>query len=115
LISKLHGSRSNLSRHLKFHGIDALYRKDQINQLQEAIKRGKRSNQLLKRSREEDSKDITQQSVTVSKETHEKEIIRKFFKYLVETNLGFRAVEKKSFRRFLTFLDVPKAITTMSK
>jgi type II restriction/modification system DNA methylase subunit YeeA len=71
--------------------------------------------QLLKRSRQKDSKDITQQSVTASKETHEKEIIRKFFKYLVETNLTFRAVENKSFRRLLVLLDVPKAITTVSK
>jgi hypothetical protein len=99
LLSKLHGSRSNLNRHLRSHGIDiALYSKDQINQLREALKRGKRANQLLNRSKQEDSKDITQKLFTVSKQTQKKEIIREFFNYLLDTNLSFRAVENKSFR-----------------
>jgi hypothetical protein len=116
LMSKLHGSRSNLNRHLRSHGIDiALYSKDQITQLREALKRGKRTNQLLARSSQEDSKDITQHLVAASKQTQKKEIIREFFKYLLDTNMSFGAVENKSFRRFLTLLDAPKEITTMSR
>jgi hypothetical protein len=53
--------------------------------------------------------------VTASKETQKKEIIREFFKYLLDMNLSFRAVENKSFRRFLTLLEAPKEITTMSR
>jgi hypothetical protein len=116
LLSKLHGSRSNLNRHLRSHGIGiALYSKDQINRLREALKRGKRANQLLNRSKQEDSKDITQQLFTVSKQTQKKEIIRGFFRYRLDPNLSFRTVENKSFRRFLTLLDAPKEIATMSR
>jgi hypothetical protein len=69
----------------------------------------------LARSRQEDSKDITQHLVAASKQTQKKEIIREFFKYLLNTNLSFRAVEKRSFRRLLTLLDAPKEIMTTRK
>jgi hypothetical protein len=70
---------------------------------------------VLTRSRQEDSKDITQHLVAASKQAQKKEIIRAFFKHLLETNLSFRAVENKSFGRFLTLLDAPKEITTMTR
>jgi hypothetical protein len=58
---------------------------------------------------------MTEQLVTASKETQKKEIIREFFKYLLDTDLSFRALENESFRRFLTLLDAPKELTTMSR
>jgi hypothetical protein len=116
LMSKLYGSRSNLNRHLRSNGIDlALYRKDQISALREALRREKHPSQLLNRREQEGLEDITQQSVTALKETQKKEIIPEFFKYILDTNLSFRAVENKSFRRFLTLLDAAKEIATMTR